>query len=68
MLSLLLRPVPVSNFYGASGAFAILLLFLFYSALFLYAGAAVVEAWGNATDRPIVAKAGAERYRSVRLE
>jgi membrane protein len=68
VLGVLLRPVPVSNFYGASGALAILLLFLFYSALFLYAGAAIVEAWGNAIERPIVPKAGAELYRSVRYD
>ncbi len=66
VLSLLLRPVPVTNFYGVSGAFALVLLFLFYSALFLYVGAAIIEAWGNAVGRPIVAKAGAERYRLVR--
>lgn len=66
VLGLLLRPVPVTNFYGVSGAFALVLLFLFYSALFLYVGAALIEAWGTAVGRPVVPKAGAERYRLVR--
>lgn len=63
VLGLLLRPVQVSNFYGVSGAFALLLLFMFYSSIFLYFGAAFIGAWSEAQGQPVAPKAHAERYR-----
>lgn len=62
VLSVLLRPVQVTDFYGVSGAFALVLLFMFYSALFLYAGAALVAAWSTVSHCPIAAKSHAEPY------
>lgn len=36
----------INNIYGASGSIVLLLLFVFYSALILYFGAAITKVWG----------------------
>lgn len=63
VLKLLLRPVQVNRFYGISGAIALILLFMFYSSIFLYCGAALIRVLSEASGHPIAPKAHAERYR-----
>jgi membrane protein len=63
LLGVLLQPVRVSSFYGVSGAIALILLFMFYSSIFLYFGAALVRVLSDARGTPVVPKKHAERYR-----
>lgn len=44
----------IQGLYGNSGALVLILLFVFYSSLILYYGAAFVKAWAVRTDSPIV--------------
>jgi len=53
VLQLLLKPGQVHNFYGASGALVLLLLFVFYSSIILYFGAAFIKVWGNYCNQPV---------------
>ena len=64
-LGFVLKPGNVSNFYGASGAIVLLLLFVFYSSMILYCGAAFTRVWGEFTGRPLELKPHAVRYRLV---
>jgi membrane protein len=63
LIRLLLPPGRVNNFYGSSGALVLVLLFMFYSSLILYFGAAIIRAWSDASGRPIQPKGHAVRYR-----
>jgi membrane protein len=63
VLRILLQPVQVNNFYGISGAIALVLLFMFYSSIFLYIGAALIGALSSKRGKPIEPKAHAERYK-----
>ncbi len=65
VLGVLLSPGRVNSFYGASGALVLVLLFMFYSSLILYFGAALIKSWSDAWERPIVPKKHAIRYRTV---
>lgn len=64
ILQQLLSPGRVNNFYGASGAMVLVLLFMFYSSLILYFGAALIRAWSEAAGRPVLPNAHAIRYRT----
>jgi membrane protein len=50
ILDNLLINSPVSSLYGASGALILILLFVFYSALIFYFGAAFTEEYGQRTN------------------
>lgn len=63
ILRILLEPGQVSLIYGASGTLVVLLLFVFYSSMILYLGAAFTRALGIATNRPLRPRAGARPYR-----
>lgn len=68
LLRMLLQPVQVNSFYGVSGAIALVLLFMFYSSIFLYFGAAIIQSWSKASETPIEPKHHAEHYRMVRAD
>ncbi len=63
ILQFLLRPGKVNNFYGASGALVLLLLFVFYSSIILYTGATFIKVWGDHCNKPLRLKPGVQRYR-----
>lgn len=63
VIQLLLQPGNVRNFYGASGALVLVLLFVFYSSIILYFGAAFIKIWGEHCGLPMRVKANAFRYR-----
>ncbi len=50
VLHLLLNYNNVNNIYGASASIVLLLLFVFYSAMILYFGAAFTRIWGEYTQ------------------
>ena len=62
VLGFILKPGNVSSFYGASGAIVLLLLFVFYSSIILYCGAAFIRAWSDLSERPLLLKAHAVKY------
>ncbi|WP_083257260.1 YihY/virulence factor BrkB family protein [Arcticibacter eurypsychrophilus] len=63
VLRILLNQSNLNNFYGASASIVLLLLFVFYSSLILYFGAAFTKAWADHHETPIKPKTGAVRYR-----
>ena len=63
LLRVLLSPGRVNDFYGASGALVLVLLFMFYSSIILYFGAAIIRAWSDAAGQPVEPKAHAIKYR-----
>ena len=65
ILGVLLQPTKFNTFYGASGAFALIMLFMFYSSIFLYFGAALIRALADSGNTPIVPRKHAERYMVV---
>lgn len=68
LLRIMLEPTQVSAIYGASGTLVVLLLFVFYSSMILYLGAAFTRALGIATNRPLQARDGARPYRIAIVE
>ncbi len=68
VLQLLLRPGQVRSFYGASGAIVLVLLFVFYSSMILYFGAAFIRTWSEFREKPLHLKAHALRYRMEEVE
>lgn len=67
LLRVLLLQSNIDSLYGASAAIVLLLLFVFYSSLILYFGAAFTQAWADCHDTPIVLKPGAVRYKWVEI-
>ena len=63
VLQYLLQPGNVRNFYGASGALVLVLLFVFYSSLIVYFGAAFIKVWGEYRELPMRLKPNATKYR-----
>lgn len=63
-----LSPGRVHSFYGASGAIVLLLLFVFYSSIILYFGAAIIRAWTAHCDKEILPKRHALKYKIALLE
>jgi membrane protein len=53
VLRFLLTYSNINTVYGASGSIVLLLLFVFYSSLILYYGAAFTKIWGAHHDNPI---------------
>ncbi|NSL90741.1 YihY/virulence factor BrkB family protein [Chitinophaga solisilvae] len=53
ILKVMLTYSSINTIYGASASTVLLLLFMFYSSLIFYFGAAFTNAWSMRTDRPI---------------
>lgn len=63
ILRILLIQGNIGSFYGASGSFVLLLLFVFYSSLILFYGAAFTKAWAEYKNLPITVNDYAVQYR-----
>ena len=70
VLKRLLVDSNIDQVFGRSGAFVLVLLFVFYSAMILYYGAAFTKTWGIYVKQPIKPLPHAEFYshRSVAAE
>ncbi len=68
ILSILMRNSNVGGIYGTGGSIVLILLFVFYSAMILYFGAAFVKVYSEAIGRPIVPKKMAYRYQIQEVE
>lgn len=62
VLRWLLTYSNIDTIYGASGSIVLLLLFVFYSSLILYYGAAFTKVWGSYSGRPIKPRPYAIHY------
>ena len=62
VLRTLLYKSNINSFYGASGSIVLLMLFVFYSSLIIYYGAAFTKIWGMRHNRPIKPGKGAIAY------
>ncbi|SJZ35332.1 membrane protein [Sediminibacterium ginsengisoli] len=67
VLRLLLVESNLDTIFGKSGAIVLLLLFVFYTAMLLYYGAAFTRVWANSTGRPIQPLPHATIYRYADL-
>jgi membrane protein len=67
IFSLLLAKGNIDTVYGASGSIVLLLLFVFYSALILYFGAAFIKVWSAYKKVTIVPLHYASHYK-IKLE
>ncbi len=63
ILRILLSYSSLNNVYGTSASIVLLLLFVFYSALIVYYGAAFTRTWGEWKHKPIQPLPHATRYR-----
>jgi membrane protein len=68
ILHWLLSYSNIDNLYGASGSIVLLLLFVFYSSLILYFGAAFTKVWGVSTGCPIEPLPHAIHYQIVEAD
>lgn len=68
VLHWLLSYSNIDNLYGASGSIVLLLLFVFYSALILYYGAAFTKVWAVFRARPITPLPSAIHYQLVEAD
>jgi membrane protein len=68
ILHWLLTYSNINTVYGTSASIVLLLLFVFYSALILYYGAAFTKCWGTNTGQPIVPLPHAMHYRLIEAE
>jgi membrane protein len=58
----------IDNLYGASSSIVLLLLFVFYTSLILYYGAAFTKIWGIYKESPITPLPGAIHYQLVEAD
>lgn len=58
----------INTIYGASASIVLLLLFVFYSSLILYFGAAFTKVWGVHIGEPIAPLPHAVQYRLARVD
>lgn len=63
IIGLLLSADSIANIYGTSGAMVFMLLFVFYSSIILYFGAAFTKVWGHFRKQPIKPLNYAAHYR-----
>jgi membrane protein len=63
ILNHVLRVSNIHQVYGASGSIVLVLLFVFYSSLILYYGAAFTKIWGSYHDSPITPLPHAMSYK-----
>lgn len=68
LIGWLLTQSNITTLYGASGSLVLLLLFVFYSSLILYFGAAFTKVWGTFTEQPIKPLPHAVLYQSVKVD
>ncbi|MCU7547616.1 YihY/virulence factor BrkB family protein [Chitinophagaceae bacterium LB-8] len=68
ILHWLLSYSNIDNLYGASGSIVLLLLFVFYSSLILYFGAAFTKVWGISKGCPIEPLPHAIHYQIVEAD
>jgi membrane protein len=68
VLHWLLSYSNITTLYGTSASIVLLLLFVFYSALILYYGAAFTKVWGLSRDQPIRPLPHAMHYRLIEAE
>jgi membrane protein len=68
ILHWLLTYSNINTLYGTSASIVLLLLFVFYSSLILYYGAAFTKIWGIYKDEPIRPLPHATHYRLVEAE
>lgn len=68
ILHWLLSYSNINTLYGTSASIVLLLLFVFYSALILYYGAAFTKVWGSHNGKPIRPLAHAMHYRIAEAE
>ena len=68
ILHWLLSYSNITTVYGTSASIVLLLLFVFYSSLILYYGAAFTKVWGIHKDEPIRPLPHATHYRLVESE
>lgn len=68
ILRILLINSNLNTLYGASTNIVLLLLFVFYSSLILYFGAAFTRIWSQHTGLPIKPRSYARQYRLVDVE
>jgi membrane protein len=68
MLRWLLSYSNLNTLFGASASIVLLLLFVFYSSLILYFGAAFTRVWAHYKERPIKPLSYAMHYRLVEAE
>jgi membrane protein len=68
ILHWLLSYSNINTVYGTSASIVLLLLFVFYSALILYYGAAFTKCWGAQTGHPITPLPHAMHYRIMEAE
>jgi membrane protein len=67
-LKRLLIDSNIDKIFGSSGAFVLVLLFVFYSSIILYYGAAFTKVWGEFTNDPIRPLPRSVFYSHVDLE
>ena len=63
LLQVLLINSNISQLYGASGSFVLVLLFVFYSSFILYFGACFISVWSGLKELPITPTTSAYYYR-----
>ncbi|CAL1519774.1 YihY/virulence factor BrkB family protein [Chitinophaga sp. MM2321] len=63
ILKVMLTYSSINTIYGASASTVLLLLFMFYSSLIFYFGAAFTKVWGERNGTPITPLLHAARYR-----
>jgi membrane protein len=68
ILHWLLTYSNINTVYGTSASIVLLLLFVFYSALILYYGAAFTKCWGANTKQPITPLPHAMHYQLIEAE
>ncbi len=68
ILHWLLTYSNINTLYGTSASIVLLLLFVFYSSLILYYGAAFTKVWGTYKGKPILPLPYASHYRLIEAE
>lgn len=68
ILHWLLTYSNINTLYGTSASIVLLLLFVFYSSLILYYGAAFTKVWGAYKGKPILPLPYASHYRLIEAE
>jgi membrane protein len=68
VLRFCLHKSNLNSFYGASGSIVLLMLFVFYTSLIIYYGAAYTKIWGIKHGMPIKPRHGAMQYQLSKVE
>ncbi|SHL25488.1 membrane protein [Chitinophaga jiangningensis] len=68
ILRVALNYSSINNIYGASASTVLLLLFVFYTAMIFYFGAAFTRAWAEVNEQTIVPRRHAKSYKLTVVE